>query len=394
VDFRVDTGPDHQAEAVRWVDGVFNDRWLTDQRNDSEVHTPEVHRLLADAGFLGAYFPAEYGGERQPVGLADAVIRELARRGIRMVAWDVTSIVAHTLLPVGAEEQKRRFVPGVIAGEIIICLGYSEPDAGSDVAAVRTTATRSGDGWVIEGGKMFTSAAHHATHVFLLARTNRDAPKHRGLTLFLVPTDSEGFECEPVHTLGNERTNATFYRAVTVSDTNRVGEVDDAWTVMRLSLALERTGDTGGATPGGTLADQFAGWAQQTIAGNGQPIFADVAVQEQLARMAIEIEVSRLFSARAAWTAAQGRTPTVEAAMLKLFRSECDQKHRYTWLDVVGEAAVLEDHERAPLAGAFSEGFRESVIGTIYGGSSEIMREIIAQHHLGLPRSRGRVKQS
>jgi hypothetical protein len=149
-------------------------------------------------------------------------------------------MIAGVVNHVGTEEQKKRVLPSILAGEAMVCMGYSEPDYGSDVASITTRAVRDGDEWVINGAKMWTTMAHAATWLILLTRTNLDVPKHKGLTMFLLPTDTPGISVEPVHTMGTERTNATFYDDVRVGNEAVLGDVDGGWHVMSVALSFER----------------------------------------------------------------------------------------------------------------------------------------------------------
>jgi alkylation response protein AidB-like acyl-CoA dehydrogenase len=277
-------------------------------------------------------------------------------------------------------------LPRILAGEVMCCLGYSEPDAGSDVAAVSTKAVRDGDHWVIEGQKMFTTMAHEAHYVFLLARTDPDAPKHKGLTKFLVPIDTPGIEVTPVATMGGERTNITFYSGVRVSDSCRVGEVDAGWSVMHAALVYERSSANWGEPH--QLVEAVAEWSRSDDSGT-PPLFDDPLVRQSLARWTTELEVGRLLLYRASWLSAQGEMPMVEGSMAKLHITEAFVAASSDLLDALGPAGIRSGGEPgAPLDGLVEHAFRHSVVTTIYGGSSEVQREIIAGRALGLPRAR------
>ena len=201
-------------------------------------------------------------GARPTAGFARAVLDEVAAAGLYADGWGTTLMVIRTINHVGTEEQKKTIISAALRGEILIALGYSEPDSGSDVAAAKTRAVKDGDEWVVNGQKMFTSTAQVCSHVFVLARTNPHVPKHKGLTMFLVPTDAPGFELQPVLTLGGQRTNATFYSDLRVPDALRIGDVDEGWRVMRVALVYERGG--GRTSAGPTLAEKAAAWAMST----------------------------------------------------------------------------------------------------------------------------------
>ena len=299
----------------------------------------------------------------------------------------IASMVGATLLVCGTDAQKADVLPRILAGEVMCCLGYSEPDAGSDVAAVATKAVRDGDDWVIEGQKMFTTMAHEAHYVFLLARTNLDAPKHKGLTMFLVPMDTPGIEVTPVETMGGERTNITFYSDVRVPDSCRVGEVDAGWSVMHAALVYERNSANWGEPD--HLVEAVAGWSREPGADGARP-FDDPLVRESLARWSTELEVGRLLLFRSAWLSSRGDMPQVRGLDGQA------PHHRGLRPGVVGAARPARRRRaRRPWAttapccsGLVEHAFRHAVVTTIYGGSSEVQREIIAGQGLGLPRNR------
>ncbi len=375
-----------RAEAFRAeVRSFFSDH-MTDEVVDrvsrtGTVHDWSLHRALAERGWLAAAWPRDVGGqERDPFEMV-AFDEEVARAGAPMDGWGTTELVARTLAIAGTEQQRREVIPRALRGEILISLGYSEPDAGSDVASVTTRAERDGEEWVVNGQKMFTTMAHEASYVFLLARTDPAAAKHRGLTMFLVPLDAPGVEIRAVHTLGGERTNVTFYNDVRIPDSARVGDVDGGWQVMTVALAYERNPTANGEAI--RLLDRVVNWAR--VAG----ALDDPSVRERLARVAVDNEVGRLLAYRMAWIGATGQLPIVEGSMAKLFATEAFQRASAELLEVLGPAGVLRHGESgAPAGGWVEHAFRHAVVTTIYAGSSEIQRSIIAERGLGLPRGR------
>ena len=378
---------DQRSEARAWIDANFDPQWAEDQYVTGSHQTPELHARLAADGILGAGWPAEYGGTDVDVDLFRAILQECKQAGVRMDAWMTSYMVLRTIELLGTEEQKRTYIGGALRGEVLIALGYTEPESGSDVAAAKTRATRDGDEWIIDGQKMFTSTAEACSHVIVLARTNPDVPKRQGLTMFLVPTSSPGFEVQPIHTLGNQRTNTTFYSDVRVPDSARIGDVDGGWSVIRTALVFER--GVGMPFTPLTIGEELAEWAKETRRLDGTRVFDDPSVAERIGQMAVESEVARLLAGRLDWMAARGDMPGVEGSMLKLFKSEADQRHHRDALDVMGAEGLLAPGAlEAPLDGTLEHGFRASVVETIYGGASEIMREMIAEGRLGLPRNR------
>ena len=247
MDFRLGEGSEaFRQEARTFLDEVLTDE-VRDQMHRTGVHHNwDFHRHLVERGLLAPGWPEEYGGQgRDPLEML-AFMEEFHRAGAPTYAVGTTLMVANIIRHLGTEEQKQLILPPALGGEIIIVLGFTEPESGSDVAAAQTRAVRDGDQWVVNGQKMFTTNAQEADYVFMLARTNPDVPKHQGLTTFLVPLRQPGVEIQPVYTLSGERTNLTFYSDVRVDDSLRIGEVDGGWDVMQVSLTFERAGDQGG----------------------------------------------------------------------------------------------------------------------------------------------------
>ena len=350
------------------------------------MHDWGFHRALCEKGYLAAGWPREFGGLGRSAIDQCVLMQELYGSGAPIDGLNIAAMVGATLLVCGTEEQKATVLPRILAGEVMCCLGYSEPDAGSDVAAVATKAVHDGDAWVIEGQKMFTTMAHEAHYVFLLARSNPEVPKHKGLTMFLIPMDTPGIEITPVQTMGGERTNITFYSDVRVPDSARVGEVDAGWSVMHAALVYERTSANWGEPH--RLVEAVADWAREPRNDATRP-FDDPAVREVLARASTELEAGRLLLFRSAWLSSKGEMPQVEGSMAKLVITEAFVRASSALLEVLGTAGLLPGSEPGTVLGGLVEhAFRHSVVTTIYGGSSEVQREIIGGRGLGLPRNR------
>ena len=332
-------------------------------RATGTVHDWDLHREFARRGWLAL--------DRDPAD--DADLREqLALVGAPIDGWGTAEVAVRAIMAVGTAEQQDLVVPRFLRGELLIALGYSEPDSGSDVAAARTRAVRDGDEWVIDGQKMFTSFAHEASYVFLLTRTNPDVPKHRGLTMFLVPLDHPGVEIREVRTMGNERTNVTFYNEVRVPDSARVGDVDGGWDVMRVALAFDRQAAAHADLV--RLLDRARAWAAE----RGRT--EDPHVRRRLNRIAVDTEVARLLGRKLRAARAAGELAMVEGSIAKLFASEAFQRATASVLDLTAPDGLL--------AGWAEEAHRQSAVRTVQAGTSEIQRSIIAEQRLGLPRSR------
>ena len=387
-----DFGLGADAEALRAEMRAFLAEKLTPERRACahfswDGHDPEFQRELAAAGFAYPHWPREYGGQERTPYEGYVVQRELTGAGWTEYAINTTSMVGQALMKFGSEEIRRDVLPRIARGEAVLSMGYTEPSAGSDVAAVSTRAVRQpGGDWLIDGQKMFTSGAHLAQYVFLLTRSNPDVPKHRGLTLFLIPIDTPGIEVQPVYTVGDERTNITYYSGVRVPDSWRVGEVDGGWAVLAYALEIEH--GTGFEHNQAELVEAAASWARDARRG-GRPVLEDPCARERLARAAIHAEVGQLLKLRTVWIAAEGLPDGGEGAMTKLYTTEQLARDARDLLDLAAPDSLLS--RGAP--GAAGEGliefsYRHAAGTRIYAGSSEIMRSVIAQLALGMPRSR------
>ncbi|MCU1498639.1 MAG: acyl-CoA dehydrogenase protein [Acidimicrobiales bacterium] len=388
-DFRLDPA----VVAFRAEVRAFLGRHVTDEvieraHRTGTIHDHGLHQVMAEAGWISAGWPAEFGGQgRSPLEM-NALTEEMYLSGAPVDGLGVASLVAHTLLIDGTDWQKRTIIPEILEGRALCCLGYSEPDAGSDVAACTTKAVRDGDGWTINGQKMFTTMAHEAQYVFLLTRTNTGVAKHKGLTMFVVPMDLAGISITPVHTMGGERTNITYYDEVKVDDRYRVGEVDRGWNVMMTALVFERNSAWYGELV--RLLDHGLGWARQAPSPAGGLMVDDPLVRERLARVAIGNEVSNLLGWRAAWMASEGTLPGVEGTMAKLFTTEHYQFAGNELVDALGSDGLTRHGDPTARAadGWIEAIYRHCQVTTIYGGTSEVCRGIIAERGLALPRNR------
>lgn len=381
IDFRLPAHAERFREEVRaFLTQAVTPEVIERVHRTGTVHDPEFHRGLAARGWIGMGWPPEDGGQGRDPWEQRVFAEECARADAPTDALSIVTMIGNTIRVVGTPEIKRRVLPGILAGEVLCCMGYTEPEAGSDVAATRTTAVRDGDHWVINGEKVFTSMAHEAHYVFLLTRTNPDAPKHRGLTMFLVPMDTPGITVEPIWTLGAPgRTNRTVYENVRVHDSWRVGDVDGGWAVMNVALTFERGGNF---APVRAL-EHALDWARAT----GR--IEDPEVRVRLARVRVANEVSGLLSLRSTWLQATGALPGVEGAMAKLFAATAFQASTADLLDLAGADGLLHETEAgAPAGGVLEYQWRKSPVVTIYGGTNEVLRTIVAERHLGLPRRR------
>jgi alkylation response protein AidB-like acyl-CoA dehydrogenase len=386
VDFRLSESSEELRGEVR----AFLDEVITSDLQERLYHSgvsvdDEFVARLLERGWLAPDWPEAWGGQnRSPVEML-ALHEELQRVDAPIYDIATNAMIAKVVQRVGSPEVQQRILPGVLSGGLRLVLGFSEPEAGSDVAAVRTRAVQDGDEWVITGQKMFTTNAQLADYVFLLARTNPDVAKHRGLTMFLVPTDSSGVEIQAVYTLSGERTNITFYNDVRVRDELRIGDIDNGWQTLTLALQEEHSAGFGGHLA--RLLQLAESWAAETTNGSGQRRIEDPAIRIRLARVATELEVSTLLARRAVWMGETGMTPVAEGPMAKLFSTEAlVRATEDLWLMLGPDGLRSYFEPGAPQNGQIEHLMRFSLGTRIYAGTSEVQRNIIAQRGLGLPR--------
>lgn len=387
MDFRLGERSDRfRAEVRAFLAEIVTDEMRGRAHASGTYHDWTLHRALGAKGWIAATWPRALGGqERDPAEMA-AFHEEAALAEAPIDGLLITMMVANTIRDLGTEAQKQELIPPMIQGEALVALGYSEPEAGSDVAAVRTRAVRDGAGWRIDGEKVFTSLAHESQFIFLLARTDPDKPKHAGLTLFLVRVDTPGIEIRPIRTLGGERTNATFYTNVYVDDRFRIGPVDGGWSVLGVALTHERAG---GSQEGTRVLAQFVEWAREARDSDGRRRIDDPGVLEAIARVAIHNEVSYLLGRRPGWLMERGEPAAVASSIARLYYTTGFQDTCSELLDLLGPEGVLQHGEAgAPAAGWIERAHRHAAVGTIYAGSSEIQRTIIARQGLRLPRGK------
>ncbi|TDB98185.1 acyl-CoA dehydrogenase family protein [Actinomadura sp. 7K534] len=344
-----------------------------------DYHDREFHAALAGRGWVGAHWHVEEGGRGWDRAMTDLIYEELASAGAPTEGLAITQIVGEAVRRVGTAEQRRRLLPPICRGELLLALGYTEPGSGSDLASVRTRAARDGAGWVINGQKIFTTLAGEADHVFLLARTDPGAPKHAGLTLFLVPTAAEGFSVAPIFTLSGQRTNVTYYSDVRVGDEARVGAEGQGWEIVNVALAFERGGEF--AAQLRRLVTAAVTWGRDRDAGAG--------FHARLGRAAASAEVARLLGVQASWSRSSAAAGAVEGTMAKVYGTEALLRESRALLDATGvEGLPNRGAAGAAAAGELQHLYREAQIATIYGGTSEVLLTLIAQQRLGLPRGR------
>ncbi|OMC17093.1 acyl-CoA dehydrogenase family protein [Mycobacterium sp. SP-6446] len=340
-------------------------------------------RALAAANLLGVGWPKEYGG-RGFSAIEQFIFSEEARRVDAPIPLVTLNTVGPTLMQCGTEEQKQKFLPAILDGSVEFAIGYSEPGAGSDLASLRTTAVRDGDDYIINGQKMFTSGAAYADYIWLAARTNPDVKKHKGISIFIVPTSSPGFSWQPLHTMPGISTFYTFYDDVRVPASALVGEENQGWQLITTQLNFERAalGNLGALEP---LFEKALRWAQTTELDDGY-VIDQPWVQLALARVEAQVAAYKLVNLRVNAAMTKGVLNMGEASAAKVFGTELTQQVARELLEVLDGNGIRRG-AGAPLRGELESAYRMAVINTFGGGANEIQRDIIAMAGLLMPRA-------
>ena len=375
-----------RCEAEEFVAEHVTRAVIENERRTGDGVDRALTRKLGERGWIAAGWPVAEGGAGLDPFEAAALWDALRKGGVPTIGPGTTMLPANAIRATGSEELKARILPGVAAGETLICLGYTEPAGGSDVFACATRSQRDGDQWIVNGQKIFTTFAHLADYCFLLTRSQPGSAGPRGLTMLLVPLDSPGIEIQAVRTMGHERTNIVFYNDVRVADAQRVGEAHQGFAVMRAALEAEQ--NVAPASRTGLVAKDALEFARTHRGADGAELINDALVRERLARMAMEAEVADLLGLRAAFLDAGGDKPGPVSA---LFGPESYVRASAAAIDIAGTAGMLDwSDPQSPVDGSLDAHYRSAVATTIYGGSSEVLRSLIVENRLGFPRSRPR----
>jgi len=383
-----------RREARGWLEANLPEGWGTDAWPKPETAAEEVafmkawQRRLFDGGFAGLDWPAAYGG--RDVGVIEQMIwqEEYTRmRAPSLISLSVgTSLVGPTLIAKGTSAQKERFIAPILRGEEVWCQGFSEPGAGSDLAALRTRGDVVGDEVVVNGQKIWTSFAHQADWCILVVRTNQDAPKHKGLTFLLVDMTTPGITIRPlIEMTGHAWFNEVFFDDVRVPIDRVVGEIDGGWDIVITTLSVERTTSAQHARLEADL-ERLIDAARRAPRGDATAA-ADPVVRQQIARFAAETMVMRMSAYRNACALEATGVPGPEGSTLKLISSELNQRMKAAAVEILGPASMVPEGD--PLAiddGYWAYEALWSRAATLYAGTSEVQRNIIAQRVLGLPR--------
>ena len=344
--------------------------------------TAKFQDALLERGWMRMCWPVEFGGLGRDPLYQFIFIETMEYWGMPYGNLTYTSI-APAILRHGNDAQRAKYLPGIWSGTMRFAIGYSEPNAGTDLASLRTRAVRDGDGWIISGQKIWTSLAETSTHIWLAARTDPDVPRHQGISLFIVPIDAPGVTIRPLWTLAGGRTNETFYDAVRVPDEDRVGKPGDGWGIVMHALNHERVG----LAPTGNLARLFDTLLEELAVRRPESV-RDPVVRKRLAELMLNLHRQRALATKNAYTISRGAIAPAEASMAKVYGSELRYEISNCAMDLLGRSGALtrDSGALAPADGRLESTWRISPILRFGGGTNEVQRTIIATRGLGLPR--------
>ncbi|HEX4216935.1 MAG TPA: acyl-CoA dehydrogenase family protein [Acidimicrobiales bacterium] len=389
----MEIGYTEEQEALRQELRDYYSALLTpeveEQLANSHGIGPDMRRVvkqMAQDGWLGIGWPKEYGGQGRSA-IEQFIFYDESMRSGAPVPMLTINTVGPTIMDFGTDEQKDFFLPKILAGDIHFCIGYTEPNAGTDLAALQTRAVRDGEEYIINGSKMYTSLAGGADYIWLATRTDPEAKKHKGISMIIVPMDTPGIKVVPMSLLGNHNINYTFFEDVRVPAANLVGGENNGWTLITNQLNHERVTLCSPGIVERALGDTRA-WAQNTKLADGRRVIDQEWVQVHLARVHAKVEFLKLINWKVAWTATQGTLDVADASTNKVFGTEFYMEAFRLMMEVVGQAGYLtRGSPEAVLAGRLEMYARSMVILTFGGGTNEIQRDLIAIFGLGLPRS-------
>jgi len=344
----------------------------------------KVVRQMGADGWLGVGWPKEWGGRGFSAVEQFIWFDESMRAGAPVPMLTINT-VGPTIMNFGSDEQKEFFLPKILKGEIHFCIGYSEPGAGTDLAALQTKAERDGDEYIINGQKMWTSLASDADYVWLAVRTNPNVKKHKGISLFVIPMDTPGIKVLPINVMGETDINQVFYEDVRVPATTRVGEENEGWRLITNQLNHERVTLCSSGIVERALTD-VRQWAQQSKLADGSRVIDQEWVQINLARVHSRLEFLRLINWKIASQAAKGALQPADASATKVFGTEFYLEAFRLLMEILGQNSYLK--ETAPgavLQSRLEHSYRGLIILTFGGGVNEVQRDLIAVFGLGMP---------
>jgi alkylation response protein AidB-like acyl-CoA dehydrogenase len=348
------------------------------------LYTQALRRMGAD-GWLGIGWPKEFGGQARPAIEQYIFFDEVQRVGFP-IPFLTLCTVGPTLMKYGTDPQKATLLPPILRGELHFSIGYTEPEAGTDLASLRTKAVRDGDEYIVNGQKVFTSLAEYADYIWLAVRTDPDAPKHKGISILMVDTKLPGVSITPIFTLGDTRTNATYYDNVRVPASALVGRENDGWRLITTQLNHERVA-LSAPGPAARFVEEVIAWARSTHGSDGRRVIDESWVQLNLARAQAYVEALKLLTWRQAWNIEHDKVDPAESSAVKVFGSESFVQVYKLLLEVLGQPGVLkEGSPGALLRGRLERYYRTTLVFTFGGGVNEVQRDIIATLGLQMPR--------
>jgi alkylation response protein AidB-like acyl-CoA dehydrogenase len=378
-----------RAELRDYFAGCLTDEQRAEITKDPFGGTYMAHcRRLGADGMLGIALPKEYGGRGYGPVEQQIFTNEIARAGVPYPLITLNT-VAPTLVQYGTGAQKKRFLPGILAGECHFAVGYSEPEAGTDLASLRTTAVRDGDHYIVNGQKIFTSGAHYAHYIWLAARTDPTAKKHKGISMLIADCADPGFSWTPIVTMdGRHHTNSTYYQDVRVPADMLVGEENKGWDLIVNQLNHERV-TLGPAGNIGQTYDRFARWARTARGPDGRPLSEQPAVRRAVAQVYAYLRANEFLNWQVAAAQAQelGWLGAPDASATKIYGSERMQDVGRIVGDTLARFGDPGDPATAEFIDRLDHGVKGGIVLTFGGGVNEIQREIIAMLGLGLPRA-------
>lgn len=348
----------------------------------------DLIRQQGKDNMLAVGWPEEYGGR----GLTES--EQLIRYEESLLAGAPTpfvtlNTVGPCLMDKGTEEQKKRFLPGIASGELHFSIGYTEPGAGTDLASLTTSAVKHGDHYLVNGNKIFTSAAEGADYIWLAARTDPDAPKHKGISILVVDTKDPGFSHAPIHTMGGVHTNVTYYTDIKVPTDMIIGEENKGWRLITSQLNHERVGLAAWGIQGWKIFRDAMEWARNTKAADGTRVIDDPTAQRNFAEAYCHLEAMRVMNARMSWSLDENQPDAVFPSAIKVYSTEILLEICRLLMDVVGPHSLIgANSEGAALFGNLEHEHRRATINTFGGGVVEVLRGLVATHGLGMPQHR------
>ena len=383
--FRTEVRSFIETEAPKPAKGMNGEEALVANWDDNQAW----FKKLGSKGWIAPAWPKEYGGAGLTTMQQFVLNEELALHRVPRPMHLIIGLgmAGPTIIVHGTEEQRKKHLPGIIAGTDIWCQGYSEPGSGSDLASLQTRAVKDGDDYVINGQKIWTSLAHMAKSMIVLARTDADAPKHKGITYFILDMKSPGINVRPlINMAGSHEFNEVFFDNVRVPKENIIGEENRGWYAAMTTLDFERSA-IGSAIGMKQTVESIIEYAREHTSDHTSSLDINPMLRYELTDRMLEVEIARMFSYRVVTLQNRGLIPNYEASMMKLYNAELNQRIARSGLRMLGLYGQLDrGSEFAPNNGRQTYSFLRSVAFTIEGGTSEVQRNIVAQRGLGLPR--------